>query len=513
MTDGLRPRVLGRYALHGEIASGGMASVEVGRLLGLAGFTPTVAIKRLHPHFAKDPEFAAMLLDEARLASRIRHPNVVRIVDVVAEAGELLLVMDYVHGAPLSQLLRAQRARAEPAPTRVVAAVLSGILHGLHAAHEARSERGEPLGIVHRDVSPENVLVAAEGVALVLDFGIAKATSRLQTTREGRIKGKLAYMAPEQLEGRSLNRTTDVYSAAVVLWEALAGRRLFEADNDYALGELVRAGRVEAPSRWAPVPPALDAVALRGLRRDPEERFPTAREMALAIEASVGLATPTEVADWVDAAAGPELRERAARIAAIEAAAATPSGPASASAPIADDDPTRQLVARSGPVVSDEATSDAHTVSLEQLAVEPPDAPTRSARLPTRRPGPRGRWPLAVLLMVGGVGLLGLIGARLGSRGMDRVEAVAPGGSGSSVPLGTGRGDEPTVSAPAILPEPPRLEVSATAATTGSNAAAARTGPPQPSHRADPGASCNPPYVIDARGIRRIKRECVPRAP
>src|ERR1035437_3672665 len=153
-------RVVGRYALYGEIASGGMATVHFGRLLGPVGFSRTVAIKRLHPQFAKDPEFVTMFLDEARLASRIRHPNVARTLDVVALEGELFLVMDYVEGEALSRLLRTCRARGTPVPPKVAAAIVCGVLHGLHAAHEAKSERGEPLGIVHRDVSPQNVLVA-----------------------------------------------------------------------------------------------------------------------------------------------------------------------------------------------------------------------------------------------------------------------------------------------------------------------------------------------------------------
>src|SRR5262245_51026591 len=170
--------VIGRYALHGELASGGMATVHLGRLLGPVGFSRTVAIKRLHAQYAQDPEFVSMFLDEARLAARIRHPNVVPTLDVVATSGELFLVMEYVPGESLSRLARAARDRMERMPPRIVSAIMSGVLHGLHAAHEAKSERGEPLGIVHRDVSPQNVLVGTDGVARVLDFGVAKAAGR-----------------------------------------------------------------------------------------------------------------------------------------------------------------------------------------------------------------------------------------------------------------------------------------------------------------------------------------------
>src|SRR5262245_3092434 len=179
-------RVVGRYALYGEIASGGMATVHFERLLGPVGFSRTVAIKRLHPQFAKDPEFVSMFLDEARLAARIRHPNVVATLDVVATKGELFLVMEYVQGESLSRLARAVMARGENLPPRIVASIMCGVLHGLHAAHEARDQRGEPLGIVHRDVSPQNVLVGIDGTARVVDFGVAKASGRHQSTRKGK---------------------------------------------------------------------------------------------------------------------------------------------------------------------------------------------------------------------------------------------------------------------------------------------------------------------------------------
>ena len=183
-------RSVGRYVVFDEIAAGGMASVHLGRLMGEVGFSRTVAIKRLHPHLARDAEFAAMFLDEARIAARIRHPNVVAVLDVVHDGSELLLVMDYVQGESLSRLARAMRPGG--IPPRIAVTVVTGVLHGLHAAHEATTERGEALDIVHRDVSPQNVLVGIDGVARVFDFGVAKAKSRAQTTQDGthaRIRG------------------------------------------------------------------------------------------------------------------------------------------------------------------------------------------------------------------------------------------------------------------------------------------------------------------------------------
>ena len=313
------PPTVGRYLLYGEIASGGMATVHFGRLQGAAGFARSVAIKRLHPQYAKDPDFVGMFLDEARLAARIAHPNVVPTLDVVAQGDELLLVMEYVRGSSLSRLLRTLTQRGERMPPRIAAAIIAGVLRGLHAAHEAKSEIGEKLEIVHRDVSPQNVLVGTDGIARVLDFGVAKAAGRVQTTREGQLKGKLAYMAPEQITTGSVTRKTDVYAAAVVLWEMLTGRRLFRADNEAKLLALVLDSDVVAPSKVVDgLPAGFDPVVMHGLDRDPGRRFDSARQMAMEVESVVGIAPPTEVGEWVEEVAADELRERANRIEEIE---------------------------------------------------------------------------------------------------------------------------------------------------------------------------------------------------
>src|SRR5689334_1708582 len=210
-----------------------MATVHFGRLNGPVGFSRTVAIKRLHPNFATDPEFVASFLDEARLAARISHPNVVPTLDVVATDGEVFIVLEYVSGESLGKLWRSHTSKNERIPIPYSLAIMANALHGLHAAHEVRDERGEPLAIVHRDVSPQNIIVGTDGVARVLDFGVAKAAGRLQETGDsGALKGKIAYMAPEQITGGSVSRVTDVYAAAVVLWELLAGRRLIDGAND-----------------------------------------------------------------------------------------------------------------------------------------------------------------------------------------------------------------------------------------------------------------------------------------
>jgi serine/threonine-protein kinase len=316
-----------------------MATVFLGKLRGPVGFSPIVAIKALHPHFAREPEFVRMFLDEARLAARVRHANVVPVIDVHDEDGNLFLVLEYIHGESLARLLTLARREERLPSLGIVSAVVCDVLHGLHAAHEARDERGEPLGIVHRDVSPHNVLVGADGVAHVFDFGIAKAAGRITTTREGQVKGKFAYMAPEQLRGEAINRQADVYAAAIVLWETLTGERLFKADSE---------GNTVARALFAPIPlpssvrsdlpAAVDAVVMRGLARERSARFTTAKEMALALQAAVPPAPPPEVGEWVEGLAFEALEERARLIATIESGVADtvsvqPEGRVALSAP------------------------------------------------------------------------------------------------------------------------------------------------------------------------------------
>jgi ABC-type multidrug transport system ATPase subunit len=309
----------GRYTIYDEIASGGMATVHLGKARGAFGFSSTVAIKRLFPQLAKDPEFVAMFLDEARLASRVRHPNVVSVLDVLSEAGELCLVMEYVEGESLSVLSRALREARQPIPIPIAVAVTSSILHGLHAAHQATDPLGVPLGLVHRDVSPQNVIVGVDGVARLIDFGIAKAAGRSSVSRDGQLKGKIPYMAPEQIQGGVVGHRTDIYGAAVILWELLAGDRLFDGETQGLVLGRVLDDVVHAPSEFNPLVSAeLDALTLRGLSRDGAQRFESARAFALQLEAVVRPAMAAEISEWVHSIAGPALATRSEKLARME---------------------------------------------------------------------------------------------------------------------------------------------------------------------------------------------------
>lgn len=311
-------RTLGRYALYGEFAAGGMATVHYGRVLGDQGVARVVAIKCLLPELAKDPAFVRMFLAEGRLASRVRHPNVVATHDVVSLDGELFHVMEYVAGDSLSRLLRKCREAGEAVPPRIAVSIACGLLEGLHAAHEAKSERGRPLGLVHRDVSPQNCLVGIDGTARVLDFGVATATNMVDEAPD-HIKGKVSYMAPEQLAHETVDRRTDVYAASVVLWETLTGQRLFKADDISTLIVSIMAEPIRLPSELAKdIPTELDMVILKGLEREMRDRWASAREMAVLLEKACPPAPAREVAEWVERVGGERIRYRADVVAEIE---------------------------------------------------------------------------------------------------------------------------------------------------------------------------------------------------
>jgi eukaryotic-like serine/threonine-protein kinase len=238
---------------------------------------------------------------------------------VLADEGEICLVLEYVDGESLGQLLRDAEATRAPVPVPIAVTIAVSILYGLHAAHEARDEQGALLGVVHRDVSPQNVIVGVDGVARLIDFGIAKAAGRCNVSRDGQLKGKVAYMAPEQIQRGIVGPRADVYGASVILWELLAGERLFEGETEGMVLGRVLDDDVPCPGQLrSDVPPLLDAMVLRGLDRAQEQRFESARSMALALEAAVRPATPGEVGAWVEALAGARLAERRARMTRME---------------------------------------------------------------------------------------------------------------------------------------------------------------------------------------------------
>jgi len=378
-------RRIGRYALHGVLASGGMATVHVGRLAGDVGFARTVAIKRLHAQYAEDPEFVSMFTDEARLAGRLRHPNIVPVTDVIAADGEVLIVMDYVQGETLSRLVRSATANRERVPATVAGAILYDALEGLHAAHESRDERGQHLGIVHRDISPQNIIVGVDGIARVLDFGVAKARGRSQVTRDGQLKGKLSYMAPEQLYGEEVVPATDVFAAGIVLWEALTGQRLFAGDNEGETVMRIVKRDIPPPSSVEGVSAAYDAVVMKALQREAGDRYASAREMAVAVAAAAPKAESHEVAAWVEQVAAESLAARRDLISGLESIRLRSVRPSSPDVrTIAAPTSRRRMLTIAGVAIAAVA---AVTVASSHSKQEP-SASSSTASAPSAVPGP-----------------------------------------------------------------------------------------------------------------------------
>jgi eukaryotic-like serine/threonine-protein kinase len=312
-----------------ELDAGGMARVSLVRRQGVDGAPEVVAVKEMHAHLARERHARARFRDEARISRRIQHHNVVRVLDVLEEGARLRIVMQYVHGVSLSQLARRLSARGERMPRRHVTAILCGVLDGLHAAHEARGEQGEELGVVHRDVTPRNVLVGADGVPRLIDFGIARAAMRdAPATRTGALRGTPYYMSPEQLAGGPTRRQTDLYLAGLLLWEMLSGRKLSqEVHNEGQFMMLVSGGRIPSVRAYASdLEEAVERVLLRALATRPEDRFATAAEMSGALATALPPSAPSALGAWVQELAAPDLARRAALVrAAREGRAADPA--------------------------------------------------------------------------------------------------------------------------------------------------------------------------------------------
>jgi serine/threonine-protein kinase len=308
-----------RYRSLGAIASGGMGNVVLARKHDASGASQPVAIKQLHAHLVHDPQMVAMFIDEARITSRLDHRNIVRVHDVEMLGEHLVIVMEYVEGVSLNELLSTLRARGASMPIPIAARIIADAAHGLHAAHELTDDTGRPIGLVHRDASPHNFLVATNGVTRVTDFGVAMAAGRLASTQaDGVVKGKLQYLSPEQVYRKNVDRRADVFAAGIVLWECLTGRKLFTGANEGETLAAVLREPIEPPSTHrVDVPLDLDEICLRALERDPDRRFRDAAELARALE-SVGVASAAEVGSFVEELAADVLARHRAMLSAAE---------------------------------------------------------------------------------------------------------------------------------------------------------------------------------------------------
>jgi serine/threonine-protein kinase len=485
---------LGRYAICQQISAGGMACVHLGFLLGSGGFSRFVAIKRMHPELARDASLVARFEQEVLLGARIQHPNVVQALDVVSRHDELLLVMEFIHGETLAGLVEAAARGGAALPIEVALNIVTSALHGLHVAHEARDENDVPLGLVHRDFSPQNVLVGSDGYARVLDFGIAKTLTQAIKTDIGALAGKVPYMAPEQLCKQPLDRRTDVFAAGVVLWEALVGERLFGAthpDSPATMLEVLQRTIVPPSRLRSGIPESVDVAVLRALNREPKERFSSAREFALALEATGLSCGQTTVAECLRELCG----ERLAWLEEQQESA----GQSLARA---------QQSAASEPALESNADGRAqatNVVAKPETSIEP--GTLRGGR--ALRPWAIFAGLFALLLLGGATARLALPNRPPAPRATSPVATQQAQAkmlvSAAATPRELAAEEGPAqVGAPRPLAVP---AASVPSARTAQQPAAPRTGTKSVVKRSN--ASCVPPTYLDARGIRHFKEQCL----
>lgn len=299
-------QTLGKYTLVRKLATGGMAEVFLARAEGPGGFAKKCVVKRILPHFNDDPRFIEMFLGEARLAAELNHPNLVQIFDFGQDHGQYFLAMEYIDGPNLRVLNRSARAEFGPLAFPLAARIICLAAEGLHYAHELRNEQGEFLNLVHRDISPDNILVSRNGAVKVVDFGIAKATTQPHLTKSGMIKGKMAYMPPEQLAREPLDRRADLFALGIVLYELITGGMPFDATSEVSIIQaLMSVKPLERATVFRPdCPPALEAIVMRCLEKDRERRYPSCVELQADLEAFIGASgqnvTTRDVAQLVE---------------------------------------------------------------------------------------------------------------------------------------------------------------------------------------------------------------------
>jgi TonB family protein len=377
------PDHFGQYEILERIASGGMAELYKAKRTGVEGFQKIVAIKKILPHLADDEEFITMFADEAKLAAQLNHPNIIHIYDLgKIQAGGYFIAMEYVDGRDLRAIQKSGRELGAPLPVPLAVYIASKVASALDYAHRRRDADGHDLHIVHRDVSPQNILISYEGDIKLCDFGIAKATSKASQTQSGALKGKLQYMSPEQAWARPIDRRSDLFSLGVVLHELLTGDRLFRGDTDIQVLEKVRSAEVAPPSRANPeVPKNLDGVVLRCLTRDPEERYANASDLLRDLDSVLYSYTPApgsaDVAIYLHRLQAEETAIAEAR--AREAAHAQ----AQAQAPAASDETARRRKSKAVPI---RRTGPAPKAVEPPAPPPPPSKPARPAPPPPPEP-------------------------------------------------------------------------------------------------------------------------------
>ncbi|MBK8996823.1 MAG: protein kinase [Myxococcales bacterium] len=462
--------VLGRYELLLPIASGGMAMVWAARLKGTRGFQKIVAVKTMLPKLSEDAQFEQMFLDEASLASQVRHPHVVETLDLGEQDGVLFMVMEWIDGIPLHQLMKeAKKSGGIPLPVAV--RIVMQACAGLHAAHELRDAKGQLVGLVHRDVSPQNILVTYDGVAKVVDFGVAKATAHGDgSTSAGQVKGKVAYMAPEQIKAKTIDRRVDVFAMGVVLYLLTTGKHPFRQENEAAtLYRICDPKPAMNPHRLVPTyPMMLERVVMQALAKDPAKRYPTANDFARALDQALPrnlrASTDEEAASFVRSLFGERREQQASALAAAletadKRAAAAPA-PGQTLRELLDSQPPPSMQT-AGSGVSGVSASTAELSGISGIARPPsmpdPIEPTGSRALaPTPGEGieltpaelpKKSRWPLFAGASVVAVALLGGLAFLLTRK--PEAPAAEPAAAPAEQPTAASPAPEPSVVATA----------------------------------------------------------------
>ena len=287
--DAPLPTRFGKYTLLDRLAVGGMAEIFLARQEGMEGFEKTVVIKRILPALTRSEGFVTMFLNEARLASQLTHPNIVQIYELGRVGESHFIAMEYIFGRDMARIIPKAAALGIPFPEVYALHIAASVCEGLYYAHQKADAWGNPLHIVHRDVTPENIFVSFDGMVKVLDFGIAKARGQVGRTQTGQIKGKLAYMSPEQCLGQQLDQRSDLFSLGVVLYEWLTGYRLFTGDSEVAVLKSITDGKIWGPSYFKPdIPPAVEEVVMHALEKDRERRYASAFDMQRDLERAIG---------------------------------------------------------------------------------------------------------------------------------------------------------------------------------------------------------------------------------
>ena len=370
---------LGKYELLNPLASGGMAELFLARQAGVRGFERQVVIKRLHPRFATDEAVVRMFIDEASIAARLSHANIVQIYDLGEDQGSYFIAMEYVNGRSLSEIQEKEIALGRPLPYTVVAHVISRVCRGLYHAHTLNDEQGRPLAIVHRDVSPQNVLVSFDGEVKLADFGIAKAASRAAETQAGVLKGKVAYMSPEQVESKPVDARSDVFAVGILLYELTCRRRLFRRNSDFATMRAVVKDPIPPPSAVAEdVPDELEAVILRALARDPDQRYQDAQQMQLELEQAIRAVGQPVTAEDLSGLMEVLFRDELQRIQAGEAII-----PASA-----DEETMAEVISRPRPPSTETRPATPARAFIEAPTVVAPTNPQPSLAVPPQATAP-----------------------------------------------------------------------------------------------------------------------------